>query len=150
MVIPYSNLDLLLPHYVLFWPICVVFPGCRTGISMEIDNRNVGLSNKSMYTHLTISLDSTIRFSSLTTRGETYTEIARFIQGASYDVNITRPRASRSAERTLFANQTVVAVIRVVCIAQPPIVIFEFEELVPMSPGVARTDQCNSTNIVGI
>jgi hypothetical protein len=59
-------------------------------------------------------------------------------------------RASRGAERTLFANQAVVAIIRVVCIAQPPIVILEFEELVPMSPGVARTDQCDSTDIVGI
>jgi len=69
VVIPHSDLELLLPHDVLFWPVCVVFPRgrkrCEQSTIETIERR---------HDYLMTSLCSTMRLSSFTTKGPTHTE----------------------------------------------------------------------------
>jgi hypothetical protein len=75
--------------------------------------------------HFTISLASMIRFISLTTSGPTHTALAR------QPHTRTRTRAGAWG-RTLFADEAVIAVVRVVRIAKASLRVLKLEELVPV------------------
>ena len=68
MVITNTDLKFLLADDILFWPISVVFPSLHHSIIHPKDKR------QHVSTHLVISLDSMILFSSLTTKGPTHTK----------------------------------------------------------------------------
>jgi hypothetical protein len=86
-----------------------------------------------------ISLDSTILFNSFTTKGPTHTVFvvvyAHHVTGRNIDKRLT-----------LFTNQTVVPVIRIVRIAKTSMRVFKFEELVAVLARVACAG-CDVTNL---
>lgn len=81
--------------------------------------------------YFVISLASTIRLSSLTTRGPIHTCVAR------------SKKVSRDESRvwlTFFANQTVVSVVGVVGISQSSMRVFKLEEFVAMFARMSSTE----------
>ena len=74
-----------------------------------------------LVTYFVISLDSTIRLSSFTTSGPTHT--TKFEStGAS--------KACEEGMRTLFPDERVITVVRIVGVSQTPVRVLELEELV--------------------
>lgn len=73
MITAYANLEFLFPNNVLLGPIRVIFSTSHATISQQSTVLVLQAREGRKGTHLTISLDSTIRLSSLTTSGEIYT-----------------------------------------------------------------------------
>lgn len=81
-------------------------------------------------THLVISLDSMIRLSSFTTRGPTHTIRIRHQSVSFGELMLATPK--ENAMLTLFADQTIVPVVRVVRIPQTSVGVLKLQELVPV------------------
>ena len=103
------------------------------------------LNNRSyaaMHTYFVISLASTIRLSSLTTRGPTHTALFKLHQslnkGRQVDVTLT-----------FFPDKTIIPVIGVVGITEPSMGVLEFKELVSMFAGMARASDVLCAKIRG-
>lgn len=103
------------------------------------------LNNRSyaaMHTYFVISLASTIRLSSLTTRGPTHTALFKLHQslnkGRQVDVTLT-----------FFPDKTIIPVIGVVGITEPSMGVLEFKELVSMFAGMARASDVLWAKIPG-
>ena len=83
-------------------------------------------------TYFVISLDSTMRLSSFTTRGPTHTE-----SNKAHKVNQCMVRVKMML--TLFENKTVIVVVRVVCITKAAMRVLRLQKLVAVFARMSST-----------